>query len=338
MQRTAHVAGLAAALGLLLGGDGCVHAPSSRLPAATLAIRHPALYPETVLYDPAAGVFLVSSLRDGGIYAVDGAGRVSPRVKDPRLCSVLGIALDSPRGRLWAVNADLGVSLRPSPLGRGQVAAVAMYAASSGAPEAYVDLALLVDGPHLLNGLALDEASGDAFVTDSFAPAIYRVRADGGASVFLQSPRFAGPGINLNGLVVHPDGYLLVVKKNDGLLFKVPLSDPAAFREVRLDRALQGADGVMLMGRGGLAVVANQVPGAATNATFFLASSDGWESATVARQVDAGPVYPTTSVSRDGTTFVLASHLDELLKAPAEAQPALRREGELIPLPANAGP
>jgi len=338
MQRTARRAGLVAALGLLLGGEGCVHTPASRLPAATLAIRQPALYPETVLYDPTGGVFLVSSLRDGGIYAVDDAGRVSPRVKDPRLCSVLGIALDRARGRLWAVNADLGVSLRPSPLGRGQVAAVAVYAASNGTPQAYVDLALLVDGPHLLNGLALDEASGDAFVTDSFAPAIYRVRSDGSASVFLQSSRFAGPGINLNGAVVHPDGYLLVVKKNDGLLFKVPLSDPTAFREVRLERSLQGADGVMLMGRGGLAVVANQVPVATSNAIFFLTSDDGWESAKVARKVDVGPIYPTTSVSRGGTTFVLASHLDELLTAPAEAQSALRREGQLIPVPSVSAP
>lgn len=332
MHRTARGAGLAAALGVLVGGAGCVRAPLARPPSATLEIRQPALYPETVIDDPRSHAFLVSSLRDGGIYAVDDAGAVSARVTDARLCSVLGIALDDARGRLWAVNADLGVSVRPSSLGRGKLAGVGLYDASSGAPQAYADLAALLPGPHLLNGLAVDEVSGDAFVTDSFAPAIYRVRGDGGASVFLESPRFAGPGINLNGVVVHPDGYLLVVKKSEGLLYRVPLAEPGAFQEVPLGQALLGADGVMLLGKDTLVVVANKVPGASVNAAFFLTTTDGWKTARVMRKDELGEVYPTTSVVRGGQVLVLSSRLDELITAPLGQQPSLRRRGVIAPL------
>ncbi|MEO8901496.1 MAG: hypothetical protein ABI488_07210 [Polyangiaceae bacterium] len=45
-------------------------------------------------------------------------------VDDPRLCSVLGIAVDAERGQLWAVNADLGASTRPSAAGPKHLAAV----------------------------------------------------------------------------------------------------------------------------------------------------------------------------------------------------------------------
>jgi len=332
MHRTARRAGLAAALGALAGGAGCLRAPVAPPPIATLEIRRPALYPETILYDAQSRAFLVSSLRDGGIYAVDDSGGVATRVKDPRLCSVLGIALDASRGRLWAVNADLGVSVRPSSAGRSRLAGVAVYDAASGAPQAYADLASLLAAPHLLNGIAVDDATGDAFVSDSFAPAIYRIRADGTARVFLQSQRFAGPGINLNGLVVHPDGYLLIVKKSEGLLFKVPLADPAAFQEVALDQPLLGADGVMLVGKGQLVVVANKVPTAKANAAYVLSSDDGWKTARLVHKDELGEVYPTTSVMRDGRVFVLSSQLDELISAPLAEQPSLQRHAVIAPL------
>src|SRR6185503_8116446 len=136
--------------------------------------------------------------------------------------------------RVWAANADLGVGVRSSTAGPKMLAAVGQYDLGSGLALRYVDLARLLPGPHLLNGIALD-THGDAYVTDSFAKAIYRVTADGDASVFLSSDPFAGPGVNLNGLVVHPGGYLLVVKKSDGALFRVPLSKPAAFSRVKLE-------------------------------------------------------------------------------------------------------
>ena len=312
---------------LIVGG--CVSAPAARaLSDSAVTVRKPALYPETIEYDRKRDAFIVGSFRDGGVYAIARAGDLSRIVDDARLCSVLGIALDVERDRLWLVNGDLGACLRPSAAGPRRLAAVGVYQLSSGKPVQYVDLAALSEGDHLLNGIAV-AANGDAYVTDSFSPNIYRVTADGKASLFLRDARFAGEGINLNGLVVHPDGYLLAIKKSDGSLFKVPLANPSQVSRVRADRSFVGGDGVTLAGPTRLFIVANQTPGAATNAVFSLDSEDGWASAKVTAMRQLGAVYPTTGVVRDGRFYVVASKLNELIQAPPGRKPLLREQATI---------
>jgi sugar lactone lactonase YvrE len=144
-----------------------------------------------------------------------------------------------------------------------------IYDLSTGKPINYVDLAPLAAGPHLLNGIAVDSA-GNGYVTDSFSPIIYKIDAQGNATVFLKDEQFAGEGINLNGLVVHPDGYLLVIKKSDGVLFKVPLAQPAQFSKVSINERFVGGDGVTLVGKKNLVLIANQTPAKASNAAYSL--------------------------------------------------------------------
>jgi DNA-binding beta-propeller fold protein YncE len=297
-----------------------------------LTLRYPALYPETVAYDERNQTLLVSSLRDGAIYAVDARGGVTKKLQDPRLCSVLGFAVDGARGRLWAVNDDLGLSVRPSAPGPKQLAHVAVFDLASGTLLRDIDLGPLLAGPHLLNGIAVNPATGRAFVTDSFSPAIYEIDADGAPSLFLRDAAFAGDGINLNGVVVHPDGYLLVVKKSDGTLFKVPLAEPARFTRVSGAGSFVGGDGLMLVGKEQLVIVANRTPQFASNAAFAVTSDDGWSTARVREVRPLGDVYPTTSVIRDHQIFVLASSLNELMQAPAAEKGRLAREGALIPI------
>lgn len=302
----------------------CVRPESSRGPTTVVpvAIERPGLYPETIVFDATRAAFLVGSLRHGGVYQIDSSGQARAIVDDARLTSVLGIALDEARDRLWVTNSDIGSSTRPSASGPKKLAAVGVYELSSGKPLQYVELARLVDGPHLLNGIALDDA-GDAYVTDSFSPAIYKVTQAGEASVFAQDPRFAGEGINLNGLVVHPDGYLLVIKKSDGALFKVPLDHPEQVSQLDLGNTLVGGDGLLLTNARQLMVIANKVAGADTNAAFTLGSEDGWRSATLVSQLALGDVYPTTAVRRGDRVYVLHSKLDVLMRAPPEEKASL---------------
>lgn len=297
----------------------------------SLTVRRPALYPETLEYNPQKDDFLLSSFREGAVYEVDLAGNVAPLVSDPRLCSVLGIAVDAERNRLWAVNSDLGASLKPSAAGTKALAAVGVYDLTNGTPVHYVDLAPLAAGPHLLNGLAVD-ASGNAYVTDSFAPVIYKVDANGTASIFLRDDGFLGSGINLNGVVVHPDGYLLVVKKSDGTLFKVPLDDPRRFSLVRSVERFAGGDGLTLVGKTGLVVIANRTPDAVSDAAYYLASDDHWTSAKLIAKQALGDVYPTTAVLRKDTLYVVYSKLNELIKLPPEQKAALRLEATIRPI------
>jgi hypothetical protein len=306
--RGARVRLFSAAAGLVLSLVACTRAGSVTFETSgkSLTIHRPALYPETIEYDRKRDKFLVSSFREGAVYEVDRQGQASIVVKDERLCSVLGIAVDADRGRLWAVIYDL----------------------STGKALNYVDLAPLASGPHLLNGIALD-SDGNAYVTDSFTPAIYKIDSHGTAAVFLSDAQFAGEGINLNGLVVHPDGYLLVIKKSDGVLFKVPLANPSRFTKVAVGDTFVGGDGLVLAGGTSLVVIANQVPGRASNAAFALSSDDGWVTAKVRSVQQLGDVYPTTAVLRDGKLYVIQSKLNELIQSPAAQKDALRVEATI---------
>jgi sugar lactone lactonase YvrE len=292
--------------------------------SADVRLNHPALFPECVDYDERRGRFLVGSFREGGVYEVLPGGDVRPLVRDPRLVSVLGIGVDPTRGRLLATNSDLGAGLRRSATGPRTLAALGIYDLADGTPRHYVDLGALVPNRnHLANGLAVDP-DGNAYVTDSFAPVIYRVTPDGRASVFLEDRAFEGEGINLNGVVYHPDGYLLVVKKSDGRLFRVPLSDSRQFSEVRLPRPLIGADGVVLVGRDQIVVISNEANGVAANEVVALESHDGWRTAAVAGVRRLGRVYPTTGVVARGTLFVMHSGLNQLIAGPPEERERLR--------------
>jgi sugar lactone lactonase YvrE len=313
-----------------LAWAGCARAGSVMFeqPGQALTVRKAALYPETIEYNSLSHKFLLGSFREGAIYEVDDAGGVTRLVDDPRLCSVLGIAVDVVRKRLWAVSSDLGSSVKPSSLGPKNLAAVGVYDLTTGQALQYVDLSQLLPGPHLANGIALD-AAGNAYVTDSFSPAIYKIDVHGTASVLLSNARFLGAGINLNGVVVHPDGYLLVVKKSDGALFKVPLAEPERFVQVALDKKLVGGDGLVLVGANDLVLIANQTPDTATNAALSLSSEDGWRSARLRAVQELGDVYPTTGVLRDGRIYVLHSKLNELIQSPPEQKAQLNIEATI---------
>jgi DNA-binding beta-propeller fold protein YncE len=306
-------------IGLTAAGCGPASGVTLERSGPPLIVRSPALYPEAIEYNPTSDRFLVSSFRNGAVYEVDGAGEVSLLVDDERLCAVLGLAVDSERGRLWAVNSDLGVSIKSSAEGARALAAVGVYDLATGAALSYVDLAPLAPGDHLANGIALDSA-GNAYVTDSFSPTIYKIDPEGQASVFLQDEQFAGEGVNLNGVVVHPDGYLLVVKKSDGSLFKVPLANPSQFSRIDIAETFEGGDGLILVGKQDLVLIANQVPGTASNSAFLLSSADGWASAEPGEVLQLGDVYPTTGTLRDGRLYVIHSKLNELLQSTTPEQ------------------
>ncbi|MEO8180835.1 MAG: cupin domain-containing protein [Deltaproteobacteria bacterium] len=295
--------------------------------ASPLVITRPALYPETLADNPESHQFLVSSLREGAVYAIGLDGRARKLVADSRLSSILGIAVDPRSGRLLVTNSDLGAGVRRSVRGPKKEAGVGVYELASGRALEYIDLGgLLPEADHLINGIALD-SQGNAYVTDSLSPVIYKLEPGGKASVFLRSEEFNGVGINLNGIVVHPKGFLLVVKKSSGVLYRVPLGDPQRFARVQLPESFIGGDGLQLVGMQQLVLVANKTPAAAPQAAFVLESSDDWRSARVVETQALGDVYPTSCTVRDGKLYVLSSHLDEWIGAQEGARGALLKQG-----------
>lgn len=279
------------------------------------------LYPEGIAYDEVGERFLVSSLTQGTITAVYYEGssndyydaRTEMLVDDEDLVSAVGIHIDSERGRLLVANSDIGVSIRTSEDTQNLLAELAIYDLATGERLHLVDLDdLAPDSAHFANDVAYD-ANGNVYITDSFSPIIYKVDVDGNAEIFLEHERFTGEGFNLNGIVVHPDGYLIATKFNEGVLFKIPLDEPTAFTEIEMEDTFPGADGIVLMEDGRLFLVGNQLADNSSNQVMVLESDDDWTSATVARRFRMGSGQaPTTATRRGDTVHVLFGRLDFL--------------------------
>ena len=281
-------------------------APKTAAPEA-VSFTKAALYPEGVDYDDRRNRFLVTSLREGIVGAVSDDGTYKVFIQDSNLVSAIGIRVDAERDRLLVCNSDPGVSVHTKKENQGKLAGLGIFQLSTGKLIKYLDLGRLGGaGGHFCNDIALDGA-GNAYVTDSFSPIIYKVDTANKASVLLNHKRFTGEGFNLNGLVAK-DNYLLVAKMNEGLLFKVPLDKPEKFTQVKIKESLAGADGLLWAPDGSLVVIAN----GKTNKVFKLASSDNWDSATVTGSVDTGDVFATTGVMRDGKIYVLYAMLHVL--------------------------
>ena len=302
-----------------------------------ITIEGPGLYPETVEVNPLNGRFLVGSLREGAVYEVAPDGASRRFIEDDWLTAVLGIAVDARTNRLLVTTSDLGNGVRRSAKGPRKEAGLAIYDLATGRLLRHVDLSQLVPGrDHLMNGVTVDD-DGNAYVTDSFSPAIYKVDPAGAATVFLQDAEFDAKGINLNGAVFHQGGYLLVVMKSSGALYRVPLSDPRRFSKVALvgspaASGFIGGDGLLLTGPDRLVLVANQTPGGASNAAFVLETADGWASARVVESIPLGNVYPTSCAARDGKLYALTSHLNEWLATTDATRDSVLRRGRLAEL------
>lgn len=273
--------------------------------------RSPNLYPEGLAWDPSAQHFLVGSLRNRTIAAVSDAGVVETLISDsslPENVSVLGLAVDSVNHRLLAVihAAD------PLP----PFDALAAYDLRSGNR---IFLSLLpyddaTDGTrHTANDVAVD-FKGNAYVTNSGRNYIWKVNADGDASIFSRSRAFTAHPVDrdspfsycgLNGIAYVSKGYLLVVQSNTGKMFKVDEDDGTA-RLVLLDEDLTLADGIAIRSDGVVLVVSQ-------NKLWFLKSPDSWGEGVVFDKIDLDSEgFPTSvAVGAEDRVYVLNGHVLE---------------------------
>jgi hypothetical protein len=271
-------------------------------------------YSESTSYSAKQNRFFVGSVTHGTVGAVSPDGQYKPFIDDDKLVSTVGVLVDDSRNTLWVANADPGVGVRTAVATQGKLAGIGKYDATTGKRLAYYDLGSLSEGSHFANDLALDEA-GNAYVTDSFAPIIYKIDTSGKTSIFAQSPLFKdGDGFNLNGIAYHKGGYLLVGKYNSGDLFKVSIADPTHVQKVELPAPLKGADGFSLPDGKHLYVAVNL----GVDKTVELASTDDWKTAKVVREVKSLESMPTAPTKVGNTIWVLNSRLDTLFDPKAE--------------------
>lgn len=266
-------------------GDAGTSSLELSLPSSIVASRG-GFIPEGIEYDQLNGRILTGSLTEGSILEIHPDGRVSTVLTDPELVSSVGIEADEPRSRLLVANADRSIF---EGTGSGQ-AKLGVYDLATGGRIAMVDLtASIADGDglsHFANDVAVGD-DGTAYVTDTMAGIIYRVDPEYRAAVLYRSDAPEPPGFN--GIVVHPDGYLLVAAGSS--LWRVPLRDPGAASSVVLPQEIPGQDGMVWTVDGRLAIVSNS-----TNRVVALTSADDWATAELAGVATYEPQATTVAV------------------------------------------
>ena len=287
--------------------------PTFAADVSQIAFSADMAYPESVTYSAKQLSFMVGSVRHGVVGKVSMDGKYTPFITDKTLVSSLGLLVDDKTNTLWVTNSDPGASDHTDAGTQGKLAGVATYDATTGEKKAYYDLGSLSEGAHLANDLILDK-DGNAYVTDSFAPIIYKIDTKGKASIFVNNPLFnTGEAFKLNGITWLKDNHLLVGKWNTGELYRVNVADPSDLQQVQIPEALKGADGFHLVDEQHPIVAQN----AGVDRTVELVSTDGWKSAKIDHVLKSVVSMPTAATEVDGSIYVLNSRLDTLLDAKA---------------------
>lgn len=275
--------------------------------ADSITLVYEALHPEGIEYHD--GAMFVSSLTEGDVFRVEMDGSIEQFTDDERLVSSNGLWVDAENSRLLVANADVGVSYHSSEETAYQLSALGVYDLKTGAALDYYDLSVLLPGSQFANDMTMDD-DGNIYLTNSFAPAIYRIDAQGEAAVWLTAETFAGEGFQLNGIVYHPDGYLIVARSTAGELYKIPIENPAEFSQIEVD-PIMGADGLVLDDMGVLYVVTGE-------GAYIVESADDWQTGTVVA-TSAPPSIGTytTGVLVAGDLWVVNSRFDVLFNPEA---------------------
>jgi len=279
-------------------------------PTARIEFEAPEAYPEGIVYDSLADAFYVSSARLGTVGKVSRQGNYTQLFADPSLKSTYGLKVHPDGKRLFICAGDANYSKFTTPDTRKKMIRLISIELPGGKKLSDVDLSALIPGEHFGNDLAFD-TQGNAYMTDSYAHAIYKITADGKASVFAKDKQFDTKGVGLNGIVYHPGGFLLVDNTNTGRIYKVDINDPQKVQKVNIEPYLLGADGLLLNDNNNLTVVVN----GNTDKIYQFRSTDNWQSAKMTGttlMVDRF-TYPSTATRRGQDIWIMNAKFSELV-------------------------
>jgi sugar lactone lactonase YvrE len=289
--------------------DDVVQPPAVQSPES-VSFSKTGLYPEGLVYDKIRNRFLVSSLTEGAIYAVKDDGTYTIFAIDNQLISTIGMCIDESRNRVLVAISDPGFSTKTNTATQAKLAAIAMYDLTTGQKIRYVNLGSLSTLPnHFANDITVD-GQGNAYVTDSFSGIIYKVDLAGVATIFVENALLAAPAgsFGLNGIVYHPNGYLIISKSDNGKLFKVTMGNTPSVSEITNTTVFSGADGLSLDNNNTLIIACNST----LNTVFKITTSNDWSTGSTSGTFVTGDVFPTTLATRDNNKYVLYGYLGSL--------------------------
>ena len=259
------------------------------------------VFPEGVAYRFDTGDFYVGSTTDGTVFRgnVEGGPKEAEVFLEPESdgrTTAIGMEVDQ-EGRLFIAGGDTG--------------RIFVYDTES------ADLVGRLDTPDaeatFLNDVAVTP-EGNAYVTDSMRPVLFRVTSTGGGAGeaepwlnFEGTPAEYEEGFNLNGIDATEDGrYLVAVQSNTGELFRI---DTASKEVVEIDlggETLANGDGLLLDGRTVYVVRNEQELIVPVKLSGEYLSGEVGEPFT-----DPSFAFPTTIAKTDGRLLVVNSQFDK---------------------------
>ena len=278
-------------------------------PTARIEFEAPEAYPEGIVYDSIADVFYVSSAHLGTVGKVNRQGNYSVLYNDNSLKSTYGLKIHPDGKRLFVCVGDANYSKFSTPDTKKKMIRLISLELPSGKKLTDVDISKVQPGEHFGNDLAFDN-QGNVYMTDSYSNVIYKITADGKATVFAKDKQFDTKGVGLNGIVYHPDGFLLVDNSHTGRIYKVNVNNPQQIQKVDIEQYFMGADGMLLTDKNTLTVVVN----GGTDKIFQLHTTDNWQTAQLAATTLAVDrfIYPSTATRRGQDIWVMDAKFNEL--------------------------
>lgn len=205
---------------------------------------------EGLAYHSKSKRFFVSSVRNGTISTVDSRGNVATFVRDlPR--GAFGMAVDQKRGVLWATTSTLRQNARFREDDRDRAAVVEIDLRSG---RILRTIAAPEGGKHLFGDVIVGN-DGEVYVSDSIAPAIYRVK-DGALETFIAG----APFLSLQGLALAPGGKTLYASDYSKGIAAIDLTTrDIHFLRTPSEATLLGIDGLYFAGGNNMIATQNGV-------------------------------------------------------------------------------
>lgn len=279
-------------------------------PTERLEFSAPDAYPEGIVFDSSSGVYFVSSARTGTVGKVTIDGNYTALYTDSNLKSTYGMKLHPNKKELFVCVGDANYSKYTSPDTRKKMARLIVLDPASGQKLRDINLAELLPGNHFPNDMTFDE-TGNCYITDSYAHAIYKVTVDAKASVFSKDTLFVTEGIGLNGIAYHTAGFLIVNNSNTGGLYKIPVNNPAQVTKIKINQFFMGADGLLMKDSSTLVMVVN----GNNDKIYQLTSNDNWNMAELKATTLIADrfAYPSTATLRGDDVWVMNAKFNELV-------------------------
>lgn len=202
------------------------------------------IMPESLAWDPTRKKYLLGTVIEGQVLAVDESGQVEELIRTDNengLWAVLDIMVDETRNRLWITSAAIPGFRDFDPIDKGRSA---LYEFDLESLELVHRYPVPVDGrPHALGSMVQNPA-GDIFIADRALPIIYTKRV---ADQKLAGALALGDMVSLRDIAMQPDGRIMYVADREmGITVVDFVRQQAAKLAIPETLNLGGIDGMLL--------------------------------------------------------------------------------------------